>query len=166
MSIFCNLIFDANVLTYLYELGLLETCVKAVEHPFTLDLIRDVELKRMPWADVVRREVGVLSLDEKMMGDAVSYMSDCRGLSFYDAGLIVLGKCFGFPVFTEDKKMIRELLRLGLKHVSLLEVVEALVSAKCISCGVGVDSVDAIASKLLPGRYNKECGCLRKSFLA
>ena len=67
MSIFCNLIFDANVLTYLYELGLLETCVKAVEHPFTLDLIRDVELKRMPWADVVRREVGVLSLDEKIL---------------------------------------------------------------------------------------------------
>ena len=36
---------------------------------------------------------------------------------------------------------------------------------KCISCGVGADSVDAIASKLLPGRYNKECERLRKSFV-
>lgn len=39
----------------IFEPGLLETCFKAVEHPFTFDLIRDVELKKMPWTDVKNR---------------------------------------------------------------------------------------------------------------
>ncbi|HJJ36771.1 MAG TPA: hypothetical protein O0X27_06325 [Methanocorpusculum sp.] len=164
MSLFPALIFDANVLTYLHKLGFLATCINAVEHPFTFDIIRDVELKDMPWADVVRANIDVLSLDGEQMANAYAYTVECRGLTISDAGLILLGRIYGHPVFTEDKLMIHELERLHLPHITLLEVLEGLVSANYISRKAGVVAVDRIASELLPGRYPIECFRLQTLF--
>lgn len=164
MSIFSHLIFDTNAFRYLDELDLLDVCLEAVESPLTLDMIRDIELKKPCWEDVACHGVAVLSLDGKMMAEAVSCMSKCRGLSIYDAGLIVLGQCFGYPVFTEDRKMIRELSFKKVRHVSLPEVIEGLVFEGYLSPEGGADAAEVISSQLLPGRYDKECAYLREKF--
>ena len=164
MSIFSHLIFDANALTYLYRLELLETCLSAVEHPVTLDLVYAEELERMPWADVIKNRIDILPLDETMMGKAISCRYERKGLTLNDAGLIILGQSSGYPVFTEDKKMIRELSRFGVTHVSLPEVIEALVATEYISSEKGLRAVEKIASEILPGRYIAECKRLRERF--
>lgn len=164
MSIFSSLIFDANALTYLYRLGLLETCLSAVEYPVTLDIVYVEELERMPFADVMKTRIDLLPLDEKMMGKAISCRYEHKGLTLNDAGLIILGQSFGYPVFTEDKKMIQELARFEVTHVSLLEVIEALVSAGYITCEKGLHAVEKIASEILPGRYTADCKRLRERF--
>ena len=125
MSIFSSLIFDANALTYLYRLGLLETCLSAVEYPVTLDIVYVEELERMPFADVMKNRIDLLPLDEKM---------------------------------------IQELARFEVTHVSLLEVIEALVSAGYITCEKGLHDVEKIASEILPGRYTADCKRLREQF--
>jgi len=164
VSIFPHLIFDANVLTYLHKLNLLKTCIKAVDHPYTFDVIRDVELKDMTWAAVVRTNIDVLSLDGEQIAETNAYMTRCRGLTFSDAGLIMLGQIHGYPVFTEDKLMIHELERLKLNHVTLLEVLEKLVSANYISTEAGIAALEKISSDLLPGRYATECNRLHNLF--
>jgi len=164
VSIFQCLLIDTNAFKYLDELGLLDICLEAIEKPLTLDLIRDIELQKPCWKEVACHGVGVLGLDEKMMSNAQLMISKCRGLSIYDAGLIILGQVYGYPVFTEDKKMIRELSLLKVKHVSLLEVVDALVSNAYISCEDGIAAVDKISSELLSGRYGNESSRIRRHF--
>jgi len=166
VSIFHCLLIDTNAFKYLDDLGLLDICLEAIKKPLTLDLIRDIELQKPCWKDVAYHGVDVLCLDEKMMCNAQLMISKYRGLSIYDAGLIILGQVYGYPVFTEDKKMIRELSHLKVKHVSLLEVVEGLVSNAYISCEDGIVAVDKISSELLSGRYDDECLRLRTLFLS
>jgi len=164
VSIFHSLLIDTNAFRYLDDLGFLDICLDAIENPLTLDLIRDIELQKPCWKDVACHGVGVLGLDGKMMAAANAYMSKCKGLSIYDSGLIILGQVYGYPVFTEDKKMIRELSLLKVKHVSLLEVIDALVSNDYISCDEGIAAVDKISSELLSGRYDDECARLHTRF--
>ncbi len=144
-----------NALRYLQQLRLLEVCVRAVAEPCTLDLIRFTEMKNPVWADVEPFGMRSLELTSEMMAEAYALIGGFPKLSICDAGLIVLAKEYGIPVFTEDAAMVKVMSRHKVLHVSLPEMVDSLAAAGKISFEEAVPVFLRISTELLPGCAKK-----------
>lgn len=162
MSLFPRLLFDMNALRYLDQLGLLEVCIRAVAEPCTLDLIRFMEMKNPVWADVEPHGMRSLELTSRMMAEAYALIGGFPKLSICDAGLIVLAKEYGIPIFTEDTAMIKMMSRQNVLHVSLPEIIDSLAVAGKISYEEAVPLVRRVSTELLPGCAKKYPEILEK----
>lgn len=155
MSLPSRLLFDMNALRYLDQLRLLEVCISAVQVPCTLDLIRKQEMRSPTWGDVVLYGMQSLELTSEMMAEAYALIGGFPKLSICDAGLIVLAKEYGIPIFTEDRAMVKMMGRQKVLHVSLPEMVDSLVDAGKISYEDAVPMFQRISTELLPGCARK-----------
>ena len=169
MRLYSEVLFDMNALSYLDRLGIISQSVSCVERPLTSDLIRHKEMShensRPRWEEVERCGMMSLPLAEDEMFDVLCCMQENKGLSLYDAGMIFLCQKTGFPLFTEDKKMISVMERLCLPRVSLVSFVEALGNAGVLSGRELVEICERICAELLPKRYDAECEQICQRFL-
>ena len=169
MSLYSELLFDMNALSYLDKLVILPQALGCVERPLTSDLIRYKEMShehsRPRWEEAERCGMMSLELSEEEMAEVVQCMLENKGLSLYDAGMIFLCRKTGFPLFTEDKKMISVMERLCLPRVSLVSFVEALGNAGVLSGHELVEICERICAELLPKRYDAECEQICQRFL-
>ena len=169
MSLYSELLFDMNALSYLDRLGIISQSVSCVERPLTSDLIRHKEMShensRPRWEEVERCGMMSLPLAEDEMFDVLCCMQENKGLSLYDAGMIVLCQKTGFPLFTEDRKMISVMERLCLPRVSLVSFVEALGNAGVLSADKVAEICERICAELLPKRYDAECERICQRFM-
>ena len=161
MSLYSDLLFDMNALSYLDKLVILPQALGCVERPLTSDLIRYKEMShensRPRWEEAERCGMLSLELSEAEMAEVVRCMLENKGLSLYDAGMIFLCQKTGYPMLTEDKKMCSVMEKLGLPHVSLVSFVERLGEAGVLSRTQVVEICERICVELLPKRYDAEC---------
>lgn len=169
MRLYSEVLFDMNALSYLDRLGIISQSVSCVERPLTSDLIRHKEMShehsRPRWEEVERCGMMSLELSEEEMAEVVQCMQENKGLSLYDAGMIVLCQKTGFPLFTEDKKMMSVMKQLSLPHISLVSFVEALGDAGLLSADKVAEICKRICAELLPKRYDSECERICKRFM-
>ena len=169
MSLYSELLFDMNALSYLDKLVILPQALGCVERPLTSDLIRYKEMShensRPRWEEVERCGMMSLPLAEDEMFDVLCCMQENKGLSLYDAGMIVLCQKTGFPLFTEDKKMMSVMKQLSLPHISLVSFVEALGDAGLLSADKVAEICKRICAELLPKRYDVECERICERFM-
>ena len=169
MRLYSEVLFDMNALSYLDRLGIISQSVSCVERPLTSDLIRHKEMShensRPRWEEVERCGMMSLPLAEDEMFDVLCCMQENKGLSLYDAGMIVLCQKTGFPLFTEDKKMMSVMKQLSLPHISLVSFVEALGDAGLLSADKVAEICKRICAELLPKRYDSECERICERFM-
>lgn len=169
MSLYSELLFDMNALSYLDKLAILSPALGCVERPLTSDLIRYKEMShensRPRWEEAERCGMLSLALSETEMSEVVRCMLENKGLSLYDAGMIFLCQKTGYPMLTEDKKMCSVMEKLGLSHVSLVSFIERLGEAGVLSGTQVVEICERICVELLPKRYDAECERICERFV-
>ena len=169
MSLYSELLFDMNALSYLDKLVILPQALGCIERPLTSDLIRYKEMShensRPRWEEAERCGMMSLELSEEEMAEVVQCMLENKGLSLYDAGMIFLCQKTGFPLFTEDKKMMSVMKQLSLPHISLVSFVETLGDAGLLSGEKVAEICKRICAELLPKRYDSECERICERFM-
>ncbi len=154
MSLFEQILVDMNGLTYFLELSLQEEFFGNVGESFTLDLIKEIEMKRPSWDEVAGYGLQTMELSGTQMSDAISLKAKRRGLSIYDAGLLILCRDTGLPLITEDKKMISEMEREGWQRVPIPDIVGMMMKEGIISHEKACHIFDLLDSTILKKRYN------------
>lgn len=159
-----KLLFDMNALRYLDQLGILAPCISMIKNPYTLDLIKEKEMKNPSWEEVEKGGMKTLGLSGKQMLEAEELRSGHKKLSIYDAGIIILAVKKKYPLFTEDRKMITEMKRLGVRHVCLPEMIDYLYQHDIISLAEAHKFIEMTQSTLLPKRYEGLCADLLQKY--
>lgn len=154
MSLFNQVLVDMNGLTYFLDLSLQEEFFGNVGESFTLDLIKETEMKRPSWDEMAGYGLQTMELSGTQMSDAISLMTKRRGLSIFDAGLLILCRDTGLPLITEDKKMISEMEREGWQRVSIPDIVGMMMKEGIISHERACRIFDLLDSTILKKRYN------------
>lgn len=154
MSLFEQILVDMNGLTYFLELSLQEEFFGNVGESFTLDLIKESEMKRPSWDEVAGYGLQTMELSGTQMLDATSLMRKRKGLSIYDVGLLILCRDTGLPLITEDKKMISEMEREGWQRVPIPDIVGMMMKEGIISHEKACHIFDLLDSTLLKKRYD------------
>ncbi|ABN07764.1 hypothetical protein Mlab_1602 [Methanocorpusculum labreanum Z] len=154
MSLFNQVLLDMNGLTYFLDLSIQEEFFGNVGESFTLDLIKETEMKRPSWEEMAGYGLQTMSLSGTQMSDAASLMRKRRGLSIYDAGLLILCRDTGIPLITEDKKMISEMEREGWQRIPLPDVVGMMMQEGIISHKRACRIFDQLGSTFLKKRYD------------
>jgi len=162
MSLFKQILVDMNGLTYFLDLSLQTEFFGNVGESFTLDLIKETEMMRPSWGEMAGYGLQTMSLSGMQMSDVISLMTKRRGLSIYDAGILILCRDTGIPLITEDKKMIAEMEREGWQRVSIPDVVGMMMQEGIISHERACRIFDLLDSTLLKKRYN--CSAYLKKY--
>lgn len=152
-----KLLFDMNVLRYLDQLGILTQCISMIKNPYTLDLIKEKEMMNPSWEDVEKGGMKTLGLSGKQMLEAEELRGGHKKLSIYDAGIIILAAKKNYPLFTEDRKMITEMERLGIRHICLPEMIDLMYQNGIISKDEAHQFIEMTQSTLLQKRYDEYC---------
>jgi len=154
MSLFNQVLLDMNGLTYFLDLSIQEEFFGNAGESFTLDLIKETEMKRPSWEEMTRYGLQTMSLSDTQMSDAISLMTKRKGLSICDAGMLILCRDTGIPLITEDKKMISEMEREGWQRIPLPDVVGMMMQKGIISRERACHIFAQLDSTLLKKRYN------------
>ncbi|MDO9522229.1 MAG: hypothetical protein Q7J08_00755 [Methanocorpusculum sp.] len=154
MSLFDQVLVDMNGLTYFLDLSLQEEFFGNVGKSFTLDLIKEIEMKRPSWDEVAGHGLETMVLSDTQMSDAISLMTKRKGLGICDAGLLILCRDTGLPLITEDKKMISEMEREGWQRVPIPDVVGMMMKEGIISHEKACHIFDLLDSTILKKRYD------------
>ena len=159
-----KLLFDMNALRYLDQLGILTPCISMIKNPYTLDLIKEKEMRNPSWEEVEKGGMKTLGLSGKQIQEAEELRGGHKKLSIYDAGIIILAVRKKCPLFTEDRKMIAEMKRLGVRHVCLPEMIDLMFQNEIISKEEAYQFIEVTQSTLLQKRYDETCAKLLEKY--
>ena len=162
LSLYPTLLFDVNVLIYLYNLGVHKIVLGSVTQSYTGDMLQYQEMQSVPWGVFANCGMKALGVTGEQMKEVYGLTREHTSLSLYDAEMLVLAKYMGYPLTTEDRKMIRIMGEMGLCHISLPDLIDQLAMQGVISPSFALVLFRKISVEFLPKRYDNCAGYITK----